>query len=233
MTAFDQAWGLLKDFFFEPESARFDEKEVGDKGMKMFRQLMGRFEAPSVNALRESADPSSTWLPPKTFEGGKHHPVILPRTHVMEIDPNYGAVPINVDDYSHFGGKRGLPHYVGVNLSAFGPIMGERTEQEKIDDIIGALVHEHGHAAIDDEMMRTLFENMQKVRTQEEAQQAYNQIMGAHEFGAYTLQNPGGEDAERRARWEIMSHPNWKLANSFKMPKAHINTGDEVMGALR
>jgi hypothetical protein len=227
MSAFSEAWSLLKEFYFDPERARFDEKEMGSKGATSFKSVMGSMERPLVNALRENHDPSSRFLPPNIFEAGKHHPVIHPRTYAMERHPTMGETPIRVDN-SYLEGHTGLPHYAGVNLSAFSPKNAPGREgQQTTDDITSALLHEHGHAAIDDEMVRDLYDKMQGVRTQEEAQEMYNRFVGGHEFGAYTLQNPGGEDEERMARFETIGHPSWRLSNSFKVPKAHINRGFE------
>lgn len=223
--AFEQAWeDVAKDFYFDPETAKFNIKDHGIG--TSFSSVMGRYEAPQVNALRDTIDPSapwslspSKWLPPETFEPGKHIPVVLPRTHVMERHSEMGGAPIDVDNY-YYGGPEGLNHYLGVNLSAIN--MPGRTEEQMIDDIINGLVHEHGHAAIDNDLTREYYLNALEAKNYEEAEQRYKQHVGAHEFGAYNLQYPGGEDAERLARWDLISHPNWKLANSHKIPRAHI-----------
>lgn len=220
MTAFDEAWDFAKDFYFDPENSRLNEKELTG-GMKSFKSVLGSYERPLVNARRKNHDPSSRYLLPKNFKPGKHIPVVLPRTHTMEYAPDLGTAPVSVDNYT-LAGPEGLNHYLGVNLSAVN--MPGRTEEQMIDEIINALVHEHGHAAIDNDLTREYYEKALKAKNYRDAEKAYHQYVGAHEFGAYNLQNPGGSSAEAMARFNTVLHPNWKLANSFKVPKAHINS---------
>ena len=225
MTIFDRAWGITKDFFFDREAGRFDEEDVGTKGMKKFKSILGRYERPLVNAKRNNHDPSSRYVQPEFFTPGKHIPAILPRTHTMEYHDPLGYAPVRVDNF-HLAGLEGLNHYVGVNLS--GVNQPGRTEEQMIDDIIDVLLHEHGHAAIDNEMVREYYEEAVRAKSAEEAQRAHDKFVAGHEFGAYTLQNPGGADAEASARFGLITHPNWRQAQTpetlLSIPKAHINT---------
>lgn len=223
MTAFDQAWDIAKDFFFDRGVGRFDEEDLGG-GMKRFKSILGRYERPLVNAMRNNYDPSSRYMKPEFFTPGKHVPVVLPRTHTMEYHDPLGYAPISVDNFA-LAGPEGLNHYVGVNLSGIN--QPGRTEEQMIEDIASALLHEHGHAAIDNEMTRIYFDEAMRARSAEEAQRAHDKFAAGHEFGAYTLQNPGGEDAERSARFDLISHPNWRAAQTpetlLSIPKAYIN----------
>jgi hypothetical protein len=213
MTVFDQAWDIAKEFFFEPESSRMNERESGNR-FKMYESIMGRHEAPIVNALRESSNPSSRYLPPKYFEEGKHIPLVLPRTRLMEQHPTLGVAPVNVDNYA-LEGPLGLNHYVGVNLSAVN--QPGRTENQMIDDITSTLAHEYGHAVLDDELMRILYDQWYF----DDADRAYKNHAVAHEIGAHTLQHPGGHDDERTARFQFLSHPTSKLSKTpWKFPRA-------------
>ena len=238
MTAFDQAWELLKEFYFDPERAQFNEKYHDDGKIKQFSSALGTFHGPALdpNRLRVANDgqgmephnfrtvpslvpveeqPGSPWVE------GKHQPVMLPRNVLMEHHGRNTFAPMGVDrrTMQFLGGENGLPHYAGVNLSSF---QGE----EDLESIVTSLIHEHGHAAIDNELMTVLWDKMIDAQSQEDAQDAYMQYAGQHEYGAYNLQNPGGEDAQRAARFGLITHPNWHGGTKF--PKAHINTGDEV-----
>jgi len=217
MTAFDEAWDIAKEFFFEPESSMMNERESSG-GLKMYESIMGRHEAPIVNALRESSTPSSRYLPPKYFEEGKHIPLVLPRTRLMEQHPTLGVAPVNVDNYA-LEGPLGLNHYVGVNLSAVNK--PGRTENQMIDDIITTLAHEYGHAVLDDELMRIYYDQALEAKNYDEADRAYKNHAVAHEIGAHTLQHPGGHDDERTARFQFLSHPTSKLSKTpWKFPRA-------------
>ena len=114
--AFEQAWeDVAKDFYFDPETAKFNIKDHGIG--TSFSSVMGRYEAPQVNALRDTIDPSAPWS----------------LSHVMERHSEMGGAPIDVDNY-YYGGPEGLNHYLGVNLSAIN--MPGRTEEQMIDDVI-------------------------------------------------------------------------------------------------
>lgn len=220
MTAFDTAWDLVKDFFFQPEETMKTISTRDDGSVLSFSDKMGEMKAPMIGEIMENiADnierrrkglPESYFEPPKhPFVEGKHRPAMIPRTVVMERDER-GFYPRSIDterSRRRYGGQEGLPHFVGVNLSAM------RGGEDDTKEILDTLFHEHSHAAIDDELMQALYDDIHRATSQEEAQNAYMRYLGAHEYGAYQLQNPGGSREAARARFQTAVHPNWKLAN--------------------
>ena len=65
-----------------------------------------------------------------------------------------------------------MPHFLGVNLSAM------RGGEDDLGDILTALIHEHGHAAIDDELMSILYDSLFASNSKEEADLAYARFWG-------------------------------------------------------
>ena len=223
MTAFDTTWDLLKDFYFSPENTKMNVKTRDDGSIMSFADRLGEMQSPVVDGdyLGRITRGSNFESPPLPFVEGKHQPVILPRNVVMEHDPEAkGFAPKRIDSMRMrdiYRGHEGLPHYVGVNLSAM------RQGEDDLETILGTLAHEHAHAAIDDELMQVLYDRMREATSYEDAERAYHQYAGAHEIGAYNLQNPGGKDAATSARFSIIFHPNYKLTNRGRSPpKPHI-----------
>jgi len=228
MSAFDTAWALLKDFYFDTERTGMNMKRRDDGSIISFADNLGEMKSPIIDGdIMASINRGSKYkpvLPP--FVEGKHQPVILPRNVVMEHDPEAGGfAPRRIDSIrsrNMYRGHEGLPHYVGVNLS------GMRQGEEDLPTILETLAHEHGHAAIDDELMQHLYDRMSEATSYEDAERAYHQYAGAHEVGAYNLQNPGGEDAARKTRFSLMTHPNYHLTNRGRSPpKPHIRGGKQ------
>tara|TARA_R100001440_G_scaffold35191_2_gene54228 strand:- start:19463 stop:20149 length:687 start_codon:yes stop_codon:yes gene_type:complete len=218
MTAFDTTWDLLKDFYFSPKDTKMNVVRRDDGSVLSFADRLGEMQPPMIDAdyMRRITRGSDFKPIPSPFVEGKHQPVILPRNVVMEHDPEEGGfAPRRIDSMrmrEMYRGHEGLPHYVGVNLSAM------RQGEDDLDTILETLAHEHAHAAIDDELMQVLYDRMVEAQNYDDAEKAYHQHVGAHEIGAYNLQNPGGEDAARSARFSTILHPNYKLANRGKSP---------------
>ena len=218
MTAFDTTWDLLKDFYFSPEKTKQNIKRRDDGSIFSFSDRLGEMQPPVVDSdYLSRISRGSNFKPiPSPFVEGKHQPVILPRNVVMEHNPEEGGfAPKRIDSIrmrNMYGGHEGLPHYVGVNLSAM------RQGEDDLETILETLAHEHGHAAIDDELMQVLYDRMREATSYEDAERAYHQHVGAHEVGAYNLQNPGGEDAARSARFDTILHPNYHLTNRGRSP---------------
>lgn len=222
MTAFDTTWDLLKDFYFSPENTKMNVKTRDDGSIMSFADRLGEMQPPMLDADYFRSFERGGFMPvPSPFVEGKHQPVILPRNVLMEYDPEQkGFAPKRIDSMrmrNKYQGDEGLPHYVGINLSAM------RQGEDDLPTILETLAHEHGHAAIDDELMQVLYDRMREATSYEDAERAYHQHAGAHEIGAYNLQNPGGEDAARSARFSTILHPNYKLTNRGRSPpKPHI-----------
>lgn len=225
MSAFDEAWDIIKDFYFDTDNTMRDVQRRDDGSILSFRDTLGNMQSPIVEGDYMSRIKHGSNFKPvaSPFVEGKHQPVILPRNVLIEHDPEQGGfAPKRIDSMrlrEMYRGHEGLPHYVGVNLSAM------RQGEDDLPTILETLAHEHAHAAIDDELMQVLYDRMREATSYDEAERAYHQYAGAHEIGAYNLQNPGGEDAARSARFSTILHPNYKLTNRGKSPpRPFINT---------
>ena len=192
MNPFDTAWDLVKDFFFAPEETMQTISTRDDGSVAEFADLMGRMRPPLIEGdsyknirenqeRREKGLPENRFKPPGyPFVEGKHQPVIIPRTVLFDenVDPYEGPIghyPRHIS--SHYGkkqfrGDEGLPHFLGVNLSAM------RGGEDDLGDILTALIHEHGHAAIDDELMSILYDSLFASNSKEEADLAYARFLG-------------------------------------------------------
>ena len=224
MSAFDTTWDLLKDFYFSPENTKMNVKTHNDGSIMSFADRLGEMQPPRLDGDYFRSFERGGFMPvPSPFVEGKHQPVILPRNVLMEYDPEHkGYAPRRIDSIrmrNKYQGDKGLPHFVGINLSAM------RQGEDDLPTILETLAHEHAHAAIDDELMQVLYDRMKEATSYDEAERAYHQYAGAHEIGAYNLQNPGGEDAARSARFSTILHPNYQLTNRGKSPpRPFINT---------
>lgn len=217
MTAFESAWDLVKDFYFDPTTQEVLSTRA-DGSILSFRDTLGNMQPPIIEGeyidrIKHGSNYKLTKYP---FVEGKHQPVILPRNVLMEHSEKEGGfAPRRIDSMrlrEMYRGHEGLPHYLGVNLSAM------RQGEDDLDTILETLAHEHAHAAIDDELMQVLYDRMLEAQSYEDAEKAYQQHVGAHEIGAYALQNPGGLEDSLRARLQTILHPNYKLANRGKNP---------------
>ena len=218
---FDFAWSIVKDFYFDP--SKISHRDLGG-GVKLTTATAGVSHPPVIDYdYMRRVNRGSGFMPPMApFVEGKHQPVNLPRNVVMEANEDGGIAPRRIDSHmmrERYRGHEGLPHYVGVNLSAM------HGGEDDIPFIAESLAHEHGHAAIDDELMQVLYDEWKEANSAEEAQRAYDRHKARHEVGAYNLQFPGGEDAARAVRFALMTHPNYTGAHAFRdrsPPTPHI-----------
>lgn len=238
MTVFDQAWNVAKDFYFDP-SAITDVIEDGK--LRQRRSTMGETLLPTLNypkyqSNKRNARYGLNWDMP-IDEMKNMRPLNLPRSVVyINEDGKTGIEQIASDtDVGPY-----TPHYVGANLSAFRDMDGLRDaglagddyfdEDRVIEGIASTLLHEYGHALIDDELMRDFLERVPDT-PKDKQQELMDRYAAHHEVGAYNLQFPGGLDDHNNARFSTIVHPNWsKWKGKGKIPRPYIsgegNLGD-------
>lgn len=181
MHPFEHAWVVLKDFDFRPPSD-MTETDFGPSFASFGRNI----NYPSIEPQRtlrggtpvnyiQSGTREQRDLYPEIY--GEMPEGILPRA------PHYRpgtSKPRSIDDRGRF---------VGVNLPVMGNIFNYQYGDERLDSdanlryLSDMLAHEHGHAAIDDELRALGRRNPLE-----------------HEFGAYTMQGLDSEETQDALR---------------------------------
>lgn len=207
MTAFDTTWDLLKDFVFAPNMFSDERHGVSgyqirgftDQQVKPIYQIgappsMQGSTTPYLDAaeaerldIAEAGNQETYYGNPYRIGGSRIRPISSPQTEYLD---EYVAVnlPANIDPEDY-----GLHDVDDMSLPP-------DVENRIINNIISTLNHEWGHQATGLPMIR---DDGNKDRV-------------AHEIAAYTLENPGGQDAHDIAtRGLLHQEPTAKMPKPF------------------
>jgi|TARA_R110002051_G_C8502043_1_gene464926 hypothetical protein len=207
MTAFDRAWGITKEFDFLDHSE--SEREQANGIAAFVRPTLGMFSPARLARMMENY-PAREENPPIELPSGRvrrrpnyteaSYPTkskTYPEIFDLQSDATLHDEKFTRPNVPHYrigtsrprpikeGGKR----FATVNLPGMAQQLNYTYGDKRIDTpknlryIADILAHEHGHAAIHDELKEL---------------DSVNEL--AHEFGAHTLQGLSSDEVQRRLK---------------------------------
>ena len=248
MTAFDRAWDVLKDFYFnpnEPNQAGIARMTRGGVQTERGKQTAGgantryldhedflqgrgqRRSGGAHTALDGTWNPANRKREPNPFIGQE-----LKRMPVRQAGQTDFTAGVNLSSVQSRKSTLGMFGSIKEQNEAFNRFVyggGEganenaRFNEFAEDGAAGTLAHEYGHGLMNDELSETHESGFWG-----NAADARAKLDRAHEIGAYSLQTPGGPSDELVAQRRVQQHPD---AN--KVPLVPGHTGEMWNGATQ
>tara|TARA_R100000742_G_C4242056_1_gene61583 strand:+ start:132 stop:788 length:657 start_codon:yes stop_codon:yes gene_type:complete len=214
MTAFDRAWDLLKDFYFNPDGIVYGGRGGYEEGMTALYDFA--LDRPVEGALRDEF----------LFEGEPYRKGSSRATTPNEVKIDYG--PNDEFAEAHPGIDHDFREYfVGMNLTESGRDMKMHSDTynpeidfDKWAEYVGRLLaHEHVHGLTFGEFARELY-NQDKA-TPYTARPYRDKFSSWSEKAAQMLQYPGGIRQHKIAERRAGRHPlNTRMG---KLPRPYIS----------
>jgi hypothetical protein len=211
MTAFDRAWGLLKDFYFNPDGIVGGGQRGYEEGMAALYDFAR--DRPVEGALRDEF----------LFEGEPYRKGSSRAMTPSEVKIDYGPNDEWAEAYPGIDDSF-REYFVGMNLTEAGREMrmpydsvNPETDFDKWAEYVGRLLaHEHVHGLTHGELARELY-NQQKASPYMDR----DKFSAWSEKAAQMLQYPGGIRQHKKAERQARGHPLNTLMG--KLPRPYIS----------